>query len=369
MKTDVSDSNRRTLHAQCLILGLLVLVSSNHVLHAQEMRYPCRVYNIWDQVPIQSLEFSRDGKQLAVAAQSVGPPELRVIDLLLPQPELGKPTILELGNRYMGECARFSPDGRFVASGAFGPGIDIWDIAKAKLVHSFTTTFLSVNAVAFSPNGELLVASGMKDSKTNRDNDELILFDFKKRQQLAAIPLAYDPTHFIFSRDGRLIYGADTLDSILVVDVEKRQVAKTWKALDDDASDVGVLGLSLSRDGKRLASGGRDKKVKIWDAETGKLVKSFDGHEEQVLSVALSPDGKYVASGGFDGRLWVRDVESGRTVEYLSYGDNRPYSVTFSPDSQWLASGAADGRIFLDRVADFQFLNPKPNAVPQPSKD
>ena len=199
---------------------------------------------------------------------------------------------------------------------------------------------------------------GPKNPKAPAGKDELILFDFKKRQRIATISLACEPTHLIFSPDGRMIYGADSLSSIFVVDVDKRQVTKQWRGLDNKAKDIGVLGLSLSGDGKRLASGGRDSKVKVWEAETGKLIKSFDGHEQEVLAVALSPDGKLVASTSFDGWMWVREIDSGRTVERFDYGSNRPCFVTFAPDSQWVASGAKDGTIRLDRVADFQFLAP-----------
>lgn len=352
-----------------VILNLLFIVSSINTLDADETNYACLRYNLRDPVAIRSLDFSRDGKQLAVSAQSAGPTDLRVIDLLLPQADVEGTKIRELGDRTMGECARLSPDGQFVAAGAWSPSIDIWDIARAKLVHSFRTEFRAVTALAFDPNGVLLTAGGQRDPKVHSGKNELILFDFKKRHRLATVTLVGEATHLthlIFTPDGRRIYVADSLDTISVVDVEKRQVVKKWRALDDDAKNPGVLSLSLSRDGKLLASGGRDNKVKIWDAESGKLLKSFDGHQDDVLCVALSPDGKYVATCCLDGWLWVREVETGRSVETISFETNCPCAVAFSPDGQWLASGGKDGTIHLDRVADFQFLTPKPKAELKP---
>jgi WD40 repeat protein len=53
---------------------------------------------------------------------------------------------------------------------------------------------------------------------------------------------------------------------------------------------------ALSPNGKIIACGSWDKTIKIWNVETGELIKSLAGHSEQVLSVAFSPDGKTLAS-------------------------------------------------------------------------
>jgi WD40 repeat protein len=67
-----------------------------------------------------------------------------------------------------------------------------------------------------------------------------------------------------------------------------------------------VFGVALSRDGRRLLSGSRDKTVRLWDTATGRQLYRFDRHTDAVESVALSRDGRFGLSGGDDGtvRLW-----------------------------------------------------------------
>jgi WD40 repeat protein len=110
---------------------------------------------------------------------------------------------------------------------------------------------------------------------------------------------------------------------------------------------IGVASLTISPDGRWLASGSEKGEVKLWDLTTGQEVRSFVGLRNSVTSVAFSPDGSMLAAGSLGVRImvWKRDTaEVVRKLEYESISYN---SVAFSPRGQWLAFGNRDLQLWL----------------------
>ncbi len=75
-----------------------------------------------------------------------------------------------------------------------------------------------------------------------------------------------------------------------------------------------VISVTFSPDGKYLASGSHDKKIKLWSVESQKEVTTLQGHSKAVRSVAFSPDGKYLASGSVDSTIKLWSIESQKEV-------------------------------------------------------
>ena len=74
--------------------------------------------------------------------------------------------------------------------------------------------------------------------------------------------------------------------------------------------------MAFSLDGQTLASGSRDKTIKLWEMASGRERASLTGHGggvfEGVFSVAFSPDGQTLASGSGDNTIKLWEVASGR---------------------------------------------------------
>ena len=79
----------------------------------------------------------------------------------------------------------------------------------------------------------------------------------------------------------------------------------------DGHSERRSSALAFSPDGKTLVSGSEDKTIKLWDLETGHVLKTFEGHTGLVRGVAFSPDGRRIASVSQDMTVKLWDVESG----------------------------------------------------------
>lgn len=107
----------------------------------------------------------------------------------------------------------------------------------------------------------------------------------------------------------------------------------------------GVHAVAISPDNERIATGGLDGVVKVWQRD-GQLLFTLTDHGDRIWSLDFSPDGELLASGSADGtiKLWHPDGTLQATLEGHAWGI---WDARFSPDGQMLASAGLDGTVNL----------------------
>ena len=244
-------------------------------------------------------------------------------------------------------AAVFSPDGRNVLSGNTDSALELWDLATGQLVRTFKGHSWRVRSVAFSPDGHGVLSAG--DDKTLR------LWDAPTGRLVRAIEAHSDEvTSVAFAPDGRSVLSGGSDEEKHTIKLWDVGTGRLVRAIEGHSDRVNSV--AFSPDGSSVLSGSRnedlsgDGTLMLWDAATGRLLRTFKGHVLGVTSVAFSPNGRNVLSGSPDAfpdgtrvgekslKLW--DAATGRLVRTFKAGWVGP--VAFSPDGRSVLSGGME---------------------------
>ncbi|KAG6088495.1 hypothetical protein E4U15_005899 [Claviceps sp. LM218 group G6] len=235
-------------------------------------------------------------------------------------------------------CVRFSPDGKYVATGS-NRLAQIFDAHDGRKVCRFEIQHgddapnkaadLYVRALTFSPDGRYLL-TGTED-------------------KLLRIRSSVSPSRQTVSM---LLLVAWTTTYVYVWDIHSGALIEELGGSFGGHGDA-VFSLAFSPDGKNLISGSLDRTVKMWevsppqDGESaalkgGKFVKMFVGHRDFVLAVAYTPDAEWILSSSKDLCVQFWDPNTGKFQFELQGHRNSVISVAVSPKGGYFVTGSGD---------------------------
>jgi RNA polymerase sigma factor (sigma-70 family) len=235
-----------------------------------------------------------------------------------------------LNPAHEGESVAFAPDGRTLAITGFGKLL-LLDARSGKVLHQVDSD--RSFSVAFAPDGKTLAAAQFSGG--------VLLVDTATGKKICHVN-GGRTWSVDYSSDGRLLAWGEGSQIHLREAPEHMEIDRRI------THNSAIHAVAFSPNGKMLATSDDEHVLTLWDTESGKRLRTFEGHAAVATRLVFSPDGKFLASGSGDHvvggghelhslRLW--DVATGKELAKVGEHAEGVRALRFSRDGKVLITG------------------------------
>jgi WD40 repeat protein/DNA-binding SARP family transcriptional activator len=255
-------------------------------------------------------------------------------------------------------AAEFMPDGRRVVTSSWKGRVDflgvdtagavtIWDLPSGRDLRTLgpPTDYFAFESFAVSPDGSSIALGGDSDPKCCGGASAARAWDTSTGEELWRVGHDRTVNAVAFSPDGEYLATADWEGVTKIVDRSGRVVRELGRWGDFNFSDV-----AFSSDGRLVATAefnnrGRER-VRVWDWARGDTLLTVDA-EGPSPQVDFHPSGPRVVLSGSGGLAEIWDVDSSERLAVLAGPPGGVKDLAFSSDGSRIAIASADGLVRL----------------------
>lgn len=207
----------------------------------------------------------------------------------------------------------------------------------------------AIHCLAISPRGNCIASGG--------DDRQIKLWDLDlpSVKLLTALKETESVSGLSFSPDGHNLYSCSRNCALRQWDLLalKPRPLSNRKTQHDDV----LTALALSRDGKILATGSKDRTIKLWFLDSGDRGKplTLKGYGSEITSIVISPDGQLLASAGLERNIRLRSLTTGKLLRSLN-NESGAFALAINSNASILAVGSANHKIHLWNLHTGEFL-------------